>query len=130
MKKNLLKWIGALLIAIVSLGFVSCGDDDEKEDDVSIIGTWCSVLKDERGGTVQAILIFNEDGTGTRKIRFSNESDVRKFKYIFDKRAMTLQFMSWNDDDNDYSSKSELLDVKSLTSTTLVIEELGTYYRR
>ncbi|MBR1768942.1 MAG: hypothetical protein IJ748_00600 [Bacteroidales bacterium] len=114
----------------MSLGFVSCGDDDEKEDDVSIIGTWCSVLKDERGGTVQAILIFNEDGTGTRKIRFSNESDVRKFKYIFDKRAMTLQFMSWNDDDNDYSYKSELLDVKSLTSTTLVIEELGTYYRR
>ncbi|MBR1770110.1 MAG: hypothetical protein IJ748_06610, partial [Bacteroidales bacterium] len=119
----------ALLIAIVSLGFVSCGDDDEKEDDVSIIGTWCSVFKDE-GETAQDILIFNEDGTGTEKIKYSDESDVGKFKYIFDKRAMTLEIMSWNDDDNDYSSKSELLDVKSLTSTTLVIGELRTYYRQ
>lgn len=41
MKKNLFIWLSVFLLAVVSAGFVSCGDDDEDViSSASLEGTW------------------------------------------------------------------------------------------
>ncbi|MBQ9637772.1 MAG: hypothetical protein IJV36_07785 [Prevotella sp.] len=66
MKKNLLNWMTILMVTIVSVGFVSCGndDDDEKGDSVSIVGTWrySNDYYGEPEGYEQ--YIFKRDGSG------------------------------------------------------------------
>ena len=55
-----------MMVAIVSVGFVSCGDDDddEKTDGISIVGTWrySNDYYGEPEGYEQ--YIFKRDGSG------------------------------------------------------------------
>ena len=60
-----MKWMSLLLVAVLSLGFVSCGDDDEEDDKnqqsvtASIFGTWV-----EDDDDYVLTLTLNQDGTG------------------------------------------------------------------
>ena len=86
MKKNLLKWMAILMIAIVSDSFVSCGDDDDDKggnngtNPTSIVGTWVKIYEKETKWTLtngnwvktsedednengQSALFFGADGT-------------------------------------------------------------------
>ena len=51
MKKNLLNWMTILMVAIVCVGFVSCGGDDDDSNSVTdpsaIIGTWVKFYEKE-----------------------------------------------------------------------------------
>lgn len=59
--KYLINGITILIIIIMSAGFVSCGDDedDKKENEVSLIGTW---RHDFSSGYI--LLIIKSNGTG------------------------------------------------------------------
>ena len=83
MKKISLKWMAALFVAIVSLSFVACGDDDEKDDNGNkgIVGTW-TVSE----GLSSLTFIFNSDNTGTFISKYEDpysgtETDSESFTY-------------------------------------------------
>lgn len=64
MKKYLkMNWMTILMVAIVSVGFVSCGDDEDdsnhKDNTVSIVGTW---RHDFSSG--YQLLVFKSNGKG------------------------------------------------------------------
>lgn len=61
MKKYLLNWMTILMVAIVNVGFVSCGDDDDdkNEEGISIVGTW---RHDFSSGYI--LLILKSNGKG------------------------------------------------------------------
>lgn len=49
MKKNILNWMTIFMVAFVSVGFASCGGDDDKKNDStsSIVGTWVKFYEKE-----------------------------------------------------------------------------------
>jgi len=66
MKKNLFQLMAILTVVMLSVGFVSCSDDDENTDSIPIpsnlIGTWYKTS----GATKHSMsFTFNEDGTGS-----------------------------------------------------------------
>ena len=64
MKKYLLNWMAIMVVAVVSVGFASCGDDDEEGSNTSIVGTWAWI---ERRGdhTLFRIMTIKSGGTYT-----------------------------------------------------------------
>ena len=88
-----------LMVAIVSIGFVSCGDDDDDEEQVNpIVGTWTYV---ERNWS--EMCTFKSDGT---------------FKLIWQEEGYSGEESgTWNYNANDHK----------LTMTTVVGEKLGSH---
>ena len=128
MKKNLLNWMTILMVAIVSVGFVSCGDDDDDEKEGAIIGTWRSDWSDE-GGTGYTLITFYANGSGNLIEKEDGKTTNENFKYAFDAKTMTIVLMFWDDDDGDYTDYDEPGHISSLTSTTMVINGY-TYYKQ
>jgi len=92
MKKNLLNWITILMVAIVSVCFVSCGDNDDDDDGGgnSLVGSWtCSNHYIDRvsfnNGT--DTYTFKSNGTYEWKCRgWDNDSG----KYYYNNALNTL----------------------------------------
>lgn len=92
MKKNLLNWITILMVAIVSVCFVSCGDNDDDDDGGgnSLVGSWtCSSHYIDRvsfnNGT--DTYTFKSNGSYEWKCRgWDNESG----KYYYNNALNTL----------------------------------------
>ena len=109
MKKNLLKWMAILMVAIVSVSFVSCGGDDgdEKENveslDVTILGTWYGI----EGADVVSYQ-YNADGTGI----FSYGDVMVKFSYSYDANAKRLT--------QTIKGESYVYEITTLTTDTMV----------
>lgn len=64
--KNYLKFFCALLIGVLSAGFVACGDDDEPDSPeaaASIIGTWRGYSEMQNPTKDAMTAKFYEDGT-------------------------------------------------------------------
>ena len=91
-KKYLLNLLTFMMVTIVSVGFVSCGDDDDNPNDnpndnpVSIVGTWRCDLGD---GDYE-ILILKDNGQGLIQgadVSLSNEPDYYSYEitYYYDK---------------------------------------------
>lgn len=118
MKKNLLNWMTILMVAIVSVGFVSCGDDDDEDekkiDEVTIIGTW---RLDYSSG--YELLTFNSNGKGTLSEYYYEGKkeildEIEAFDYIFNESTMTLRILA--------GDEVEIWKVESLTSTQMIID--------
>lgn len=62
-----LKFICALLIGVLSVGFVSCGNDDDEPSDpssnTSIVGTWSGYRIPQKPSEKSMTAKFYEDGT-------------------------------------------------------------------
>lgn len=59
MKKNLFNLIAILMIAVMSVSFVSCGSDDDKEESgisESILGTWYMLESDSYGWVIHVTM--------------------------------------------------------------------------
>lgn len=96
MRKNIWKWTALLVAAIVSVDFVSCGNDDVEENKPkpnngggstptsTLVGVWESL----EGGSVMA---FNADGTG---YTYSTEGVIYGsfFTYKYDAKQQTIVF--------------------------------------
>ena len=113
MKKNFLwSMLSFVMVAMLSVGFVSCGDDDDdtKTEEVtsaSILGSWSYTEIRSDTHYISETYTFNEDGTyivlweeGTSSETYSGEESGT---YVFDVANMTVTF------------------------TTLVGEKLGTH---
>lgn len=111
-----------LMVAIVSVCLVSCGkDDDNGNDDVSIVGTWRCDWDPDGSYT---IFTFHADGTGNwmKRVVSENKNSSDKFKYAFDAKNMILVLMFWNDEEKDYTDYDEPAHISSLTSKTMIID--------
>ena len=69
MKKYLISLITIMMVALVSMSFVSCsdGDDDNGSSNSSIVGTWKYDFSEEEDGEFYVgyqLFTFNADGTG------------------------------------------------------------------
>ena len=121
MKKYLLSWMTILMVAIVSVSFVSCGDDDDDKktgSSVSIIGTWRHDFGSD-GGYI--IMQFNEDNTGYSQEYDPNDGGLRRkhnFTYQYD---ITMKRIYIRDSDGDQGT----YEVRELTNTTLVLYDLN-----
>ena len=106
------------MVAIVSVGFVSCGDDDDEDekkiDEVTIIGTW---RLDYSSG--YELLTFNSNGKGTlSEYNYEGKKEIldeiEAFDYIFNESTMTLRILA--------GDEVEIWKVESLTSTQMIID--------
>ena len=108
MKKYLLNWMTILMVAIVSVSFVSCGDDDDddKKETSSIVGTW---------------VYFERDGEYSYSDMYTFKSDGT-FKLVGQEGDISLrEFDSWEDSGLwKYDANNH-----KLTVTTIVGEEPG-----
>lgn len=118
MKKNLIQWMTILMVAIVSVGFISCGndvDDDKKSDNgdlTAIIGTWMET-QDSR---TKLYLILLPNGRGSWEVEQSEghiENDG-EFTYTYKDNIITISYMD--------SNTVEKLYVIGLTADRLTIK--------
>ena len=81
-KKSIWQLLIIVMVAMVSMAFVSCGnDDDDLTMSNSIVGTW-EWVDDE--GDYYARIIFQKDGTGTWTEYECDELEIWKFSYQYD----------------------------------------------
>lgn len=114
MKKYLLNWMTILMVAIVSVGFVSCGDDDDEKTSSSIVGTWKCEYSDGYD-----IITFNSNGKGTwTEYYYEGKKElvdeVETFDYFFDESSLTLRML--------FGDEVEVWKIESLTSKQMIID--------
>ena len=61
MKKFYL-FLSVMLLTLVSVGFVSCGDDKDEPKSADIVGTWQAKVIVEDGESVENLVQFTKDG--------------------------------------------------------------------
>lgn len=114
MKKDLLKWMTILMVVIVNVGFVSCGDDDddEKGGNVSLVGTWSLNF----GPNDYCLLTFNQNGT-VKYQEYDNgeweEDDTYNYTY-----SNSILYFTYSN-----GKKRETIEVISLSETKLVLKD-------
>ena len=112
MKKCLMSMLALMMVAAVSLCFVSCGDDDD-DPKISIVGTWTFDYGDEGYCT----LTFSGTATSGTMTIVSNEKgriDTETSRYIYKDGYLYLP------DLEDYDEFGAI-EVISLTETKLVL---------
>lgn len=114
MKKDLLNWMTILMVAIVSVGFLSCGDDDddEKGGTVSLVGTWSLNF----GPNDYCLLTFNQNGT----VKYQEYDDGEweeedTYNYTYIDGILRLTYSN--------GSERETIEVISLSETKLVLKD-------
>ncbi len=112
MKKNFLSWMTVLVVTFVSIGFASCGDDDDENGGNSIVGTWVD-------GTTTMIL----GGDGSYNLTDTSFSDLiqrRKGTYSYNpsQGLLTVNVIAIAGHNNAYQ---QTYIVQTLTATTLVL---------
>ena len=97
MNKYLLNFMTILMVAIVSVSFVSCDDDDDvRKDDVSsLIGVWVCDFDPE----TDYIICFKEDGTGYDYFTEDGMDDDDNFSYKVRDDKITLYYYDSYDDE-------------------------------
>ena len=88
--KKTIRWMTILMVAIVSVCFMSCGSDDKKDDPASIYGKWRRDFKS--GGYV--MLKLNSDGTAIQEEYWDDDywSHSTEFYYDEDEKCYYIYF--------------------------------------
>lgn len=113
-EKNLLNWLAILMVAIVSVGIVSCGgdDDDKREPEVSIIGTWSLNF----GKNDYSLLTFFQNGTVKYQEYDNGEwEEDETYRYSFSNGILVFTYSN--------GSERETIEVISLSATKLVLKD-------
>lgn len=116
MKKNLLNCMTILMVAILSAGFVSCGDDDdnsiEKDGNVSLVGTWSLNF----GPDDYCLLTFYKNGTVKYQEYDDGEwEEDETYNYTYGNGILRLTYRD--------GSERETIEVISLSETKLVLKD-------
>lgn len=137
MKKNFYYLLSMMMVAMLCVGFTSCGDDDDDDDvpgqvtGTGLVGVWQQTAVENHfyGGTsesedftpfekfYQHYLKFNENGTGKEyEYEYDPEDGgewyIDGFSYHYDAKNLTI-----TNDDGVVAAE-----VRTLDSTTLVIK--------
>ena len=102
-----------MIVCIMSVGFASCGDDDDDDNAVSIVGTWV----DDTGDSSEVSFTFRSDGTGYYK----DKSGTSNFNYTYEESNKQLKL--WYVDSSTVYNYSV-----SLTGKTLMLTRNSTTY--
>lgn len=87
MKKTLFQLMAVMLMAMMAVSFVSCGDDDDDNGNGnggggtaanSLVGTWSRSYSTYDGTSSKETYTFNNNGSGTYK----NAYQTASFSYI------------------------------------------------
>ena len=115
-KKINLRVTAIMMVAIVSIGFVSCGDDDEKvENGVSLVGTW-SLNFD--GGS--CLLIFSQDGTcNYQEYDHGKWETPKTYKYTYKDNILSFTYYS----ESRHQEETETIEVISLSESILILKD-------
>ena len=134
MKKFLLKVLPVFLVAALSVGFVSCGDDDDEvkpADEAqeaatnNIIGTWRKYSTDSQGATTEelgnVLWVFKADGTMLEQDIDDDmhviEGHTETFKYktenghLYTQKQKEGREYDWKDE-GEYTIANNILEVK------------------
>lgn len=124
MRKSIFNLMALLMAAIVSIGFVSCGsDDDDNDKDTSpstssnqtlLIGTWRHDFGTNGGYNIKQ---FNSDNTGYSQEYDPNDGGLRRkhdFTYQYDKNTNRIYTRESDGDQGVY-------EVRELTQNTLIL---------
>lgn len=90
MKKNFFwSMLTIMVVAMLSMTFVSCSDDDDEvvKESSSIVGTW--EWRDDESEDYD-IITFRKDGTGTWSQYYDDESEIENFSYQYDSSTKRL----------------------------------------
>lgn len=112
MKKIFLSWMTVLVVTFVSIGFASCGDDDDENGGNSIVGTWVD-------GTTTMIL--GRDGSyNLTDTSFPDITQRRKGTYSYNpsQGLLTVNVVAVAGQNSAYQ---RTYIVQTLTATTLVL---------
>lgn len=114
MKKNLFNWLTILMVAIVSVGFVSCGDDDDDEEGgpVSLVGTWSLNF----GTEDYCLLSFYTNGTVKYQEYDDGEWEEESiYSYTYSNGILHLTYSN--------GKTREIIEVISISKTKLVLKD-------
>ncbi len=118
MSKYIFNWLTILMVAIVSIGFASCGgdDDDEKKSNegelTAIIGTWMETQ--DSGTKLYLVLLANGHGSWEVEQSKGHIENDGEFTYTYKDNVITISYV----DDNTV----EKLYVIGLTADRLTIK--------
>jgi hypothetical protein len=118
MKRNTINWMTILMVAIMSVGFMSCGggdDDVKKESEAPLVGTWRLDFS-----TGYILLSFSQEGT----VRYQEydkgewESD-KVYHYTYNGNYLILTYYS----ESRKTERTETIEVISLSATELILKD-------
>ena len=99
MKQKSILWsmLAVMMVAMLSVGFAACGNDDDDESGSSVVGTWSG-----RDGKDQLTLTFNSSGSGTYVARYNDsysgmETDTGSFTYTMEGSSKGLIIIKYKD---------------------------------
>ena len=123
-RKRFFGLLAVLMLALVSVGFVSCGDDDDnvtvQDSGSPLQGEWKRVYDDES----YEILTFNSNGRGfyeyhQKKVDHWVLDKYSEFTYFFDSNKMELKFIF---PEEGGGTETKVCRVDKLTATELVLD--------
>lgn len=134
-KKFLMSMLSIMMVALLSVGFVSCGDDDEEIDySKAIVGTW-----QYEDSEMTDVISFFSSGKCSEEINVKGSSPAIKMRYegnfLVTEKSLVLNWskrVGWNPISNDWSIKldSKVYDYSyTLKGKTLIIGEM-TYIKQ
>ena len=74
--KKFYMFLSVMLLTLVSVGFVSCGDDKDEPKSADIVGTWQVKAIAEDGESVENLVQFTKDGKWNSVEIYEGEAGV------------------------------------------------------
>ena len=75
MKKFYL-FLSVMLLTLVSVGFASCGDDNDEPKGSDLVGTWQLKAIDEDGGSYENLVQFTKNGQWNSVEIYNDNSEI------------------------------------------------------
>ena len=132
MKK--IKFLLMLLLGVVmSVSFVSCGDDDDDDKDSGlyagspIVGSWTWNSSEDKGDGGSMTYTFYANGTFTLTDVYSEGVDTEKGTLQYDKDSGTLILVTTDATNKENIGGREELKVKIVENSYIIIHETKFY---
>ena len=94
--KNLYYFLAVMLLSLVSVGFVSCGDDKDEPKSSDLVGTWQLKAIDEDGGAYESLVQFTKSGQWNSVEIYNDDSeidiDVERGTYTVSGNRITVNY--------------------------------------
>ena len=94
--KKLYYFLAVMLLSLVSVGFVSCGDDKDEPKSSDLVGTWQLKVIDEDGGAYECLVQFTKSGQWNSVEIYNDDSeidiDVERGTYTVSGNRITVNY--------------------------------------
>lgn len=121
-KSIILSMLAVMMMAVLSVGFVACGDDDSGGSGSSVIGTWTG-----QEGRHTLTLIFKDGGSGTFIEKYNDsysgmETETGSFSYTIEGGSKGMIIVQLYDS---YSGKENEIFYWMIEGNTMFLYEHG-----